>query len=144
MRAKKAVRRMIELTTSADQKNIPAVIEFVNRELDALDCSMKTEARIDIAIDEIYSNIVKYGYEEEGGEVTVSFDVLEDPLVMTLSFLDQGKPFNPLESKDPDTTLSAKERKIGGLGIFMVKKTMDDIRYEYRDGKNILTIRKTL
>ena len=144
MRAKKAVRRMIELTTSADQKNIPAVIEFVNRELDALDCSMKTEARIDIAIDEIYSNIVKYGYEEEGGEVTVSFDVSEDPLVMTLSFLDQGKPFNPLESKDPDTTLSAKERKIGGLGIFMVKKTMDDIRYEYRDGKNILTIRKTL
>ena len=135
---------MKELTMSADRKNIPAVIEFVNQELDALGCSLKAEAQIDIAIDEIYSNIVKYGYEEEGGEVTVSFDVLEDPLVMTLSFLDQGKPFNPLESKDPDTTLSAKERKIGGLGIFMVKKTMDDIRYEYRDGKNILTIRKTL
>lgn len=135
---------MKELTMSADRKNIPAVIEFVNRELDALDCSMKTEARIDIAIDEIYSNIVKYGYEEEGREVTVSFDVSEEPLVMTLCFLDEGKPFNPLESRDPDTTLSAKERKIGGLGIFMVKKTMDDIRYEYRDGKNILTIRKTL
>lgn len=135
---------MKELTMSADRKNIPAVIEFVNQELDALGCSLKAEAQIDIAIDEIYSNIVKYGYEEEGGEVTVSFDTSEEPLAMTLSFRDEGKPFNPLERRDPDVTLSAKDRKIGGLGIFMVKKSMDDIRYEYRDGKNILTIRKTL
>ena len=135
---------MKELTMPADRKNIPAVIEFVNQELDALGCSLKAEAQIDIAIDEIYSNIVKYGYEEEGGEVTVSFDTSEEPLAMTLSFRDEGKPFNPLERRDPDVTLSAKDRKIGGLGIFMVKKSMDDIRYEYRDGKNILTIRKTL
>ena len=135
---------MKELTMPADRKNIPAVIEFVNRELDALGCSLKAEAQIDIAIDEIYSNIVKYGYEEEGGEVTVSFDTSEEPLAMTLSFRDEGKPFNPLERRDPDVTLSAKDRKIGGLGIFMVKKSMDDIHYEYRDGKNILTIRKTL
>ena len=135
---------MKELTMSADRKNIPAVIEFVNQEMDALGCSLKAEAQIDIAIDEIYSNIVKYGYEEEGGEVTVSFDTSEEPLAMTLSFRDEGKPFNPLERRDPDVTLSAKDRKIGGLGIFMVKKSMDDIRYEYRDGKNILTIRKTL
>ncbi len=135
---------MKELTMPADRKSIPAVIEFVNRELDALGCSLKAEAQIDIAIDEIYSNIVKYGYEEEGGEVTVSFDTSEEPLAMTLSFRDEGKPFNPLERRDPDVTLSAKDRKIGGLGIFMVKKSMDDIRYEYRDGKNILTIRKTL
>lgn len=135
---------MKELTMSADRKNIPAVIEFVNQELDALGCSLKAEAQIDIAIDEIYSNIVKYGYEEEGGEVTVSIDTSEEPLAMTLSFRDEGKPFNPLERRDPDVTLSAKDRKIGGLGIFMVKKSMDDIRYEYRDGKNILTIRKTL
>ena len=135
---------MKELTMSADRKKIPAVIEFVNQVLDALGCSLKAEAQIDIAIDEIYSNIVKYGYEEEGGEVTVSFDTSEEPLAMTLSFRDEGKPFNPLERRDPDVTLSAKDRKIGGLGIFMVKKSMDDIRYEYRDGKNILTIRKTL
>ena len=135
---------MKELTMPADRKNIPAVIEFVNQELDAMGCSPKAEAQIDIAIDEIYSNIVKYGYEEEGGEVTVSFDVSEEPLAMTLSFRDEGKPFNPLERRDPDVTLSAKDRKIGGLGIFMVKKSMDDIHYEYRDGKNILTIRKTL
>ena len=135
---------MKELTMSADRKNIPAVIEFVNQELDALGCSLKAEAQIDIAIDEIYSNIVKYGYEEAGGEVTVSIDTSEEPLAMTLSFRDEGKPFNPLERRDPDVTLSAKDRKIGGLGIFMVKKSMDDIRYEYRDGKNILTIRKTL
>ena len=135
---------MKELTMSADRKKIPAVIEFVNQVLDALGCSLKAEAQIDIAIDEIYSNIVKYGYEEEGGEVTVSFDTSEEPLAMTLSFRDEGKPFNPLERRDPDVTLSAKDRKIGGLGIFMVKKSMDDIRYEYRDGKNILTIKKNL
>ena len=133
---------MKELTMSADRKNIPAVIDFVNRELDALGCSLKAEAQIDIAIDEIYSNIVKYGYEEEGGEVTVSFDVSEEPLAMTLSFRDEGKPFNPLERRDPDVTLSAKDRKIGGLGIFMVKRLMDEVRYEYKGGQNVLRVRK--
>ena len=135
---------MKQMTLPARRRNIPLIIDFVNRELESLGCSRKTEAQIDIAIDELYSNIANYGYEEDDGEVTVTLDTDTVPRTVTISFTDEGKPFNPLERADPDVTLSAKERKIGGLGIYMVKKSMDDVSYEYKAGKNILTIRKTL
>ena len=135
---------MKELTLPAAKENIPAVIDFVNRELKSVGCPMKTEAQIDIAIDELYSNIANYGYDGENGRVLVRLETEIRPRAVTISFIDEGRPFNPLEREDPDVSLSARERKIGGLGIFMVKKSMDDVRYEYRDGKNILTIRKTL
>ena len=135
---------MKELTLPAARENIPAVIDFVNRELKSVGCPLKTEAQIDIAIDELYSNIANYGYDGENGRVLVRLETEIRPRAVTISFIDEGRPFNPLEREDPDVSLSARERKIGGLGIFMVKKSMDDVRYEYRDGKNILTIRKTL
>ena len=135
---------MKKLTMGAKKENIPAVIDFVDRELDELGCSEITKAQINIAIDELYSNIANYAYGEKNGEVTVVIENDSTPCAVSISFQDEGKPFNPLESGDPDVTLSARERKIGGLGIFMVKKSMDDVRYEYKDGKNILTIRKTL
>ena len=135
---------MKQMTLPARRKNIPLIIDFVNRELESLGCSRKTEAQIDIAIDELYSNIANYGYEEDDGQVTVTLDTDTVPRTVTISFTDEGKPFNPLERADPDVTLSAKDRKIGGLGIYMVKKSMDDVSYEYKAGKNILTIRKTL
>ena len=135
---------MKQMTLPARRKNIPLIIDFVNRELESLGCSRKTEAQIDIAIDELYSNIANYGYEEDDGQVTVTLDTDSVPRTVTISFTDEGKPFNPLERADPDVTLSAKDRKIGGLGIYMVKKSMDDVSYEYKAGKNILTIRKTL
>lgn len=128
----------------AERENIPEVIDFIDRELDELGCSEKTKAQINIAIDELYGNIASYAYGEENGEVTVIIEGDSTPGAVSISFQDEGKPFNPLESREPDTKLPARERKIGGLGIFMVKKSMDDVRYEYRDGKNILTIRKTL
>ena len=123
---------------------MPEVIDFIDRELDELGCSEKTKAQINIAIDELYGNIASYAYGEENGEVTVIIEGDSTPGAVSISFQDEGKPFNPLESREPDITLPARERTIGGLGIFMVKKSMDDVRYEYRDGKNILTIRKTL
>lgn len=135
---------MKELTLPASRTNIPAIIGFVNRELERMDCDLKTKAQIDIAIDELYSNISKYCYDDEGGEVTVALETENEPRVVSISFMDGGRPFNPLQREDPDITLSARDRKIGGLGIYMVKKSMDDIRYEYREGKNILTIRKFL
>ena len=135
---------MKELTLPAARENIPAVIDFVNRELKSVGCPMKTEAQIDIAIDELYSNIANYGCDENGGEVTVMFETETDSRTVTITFVDNGRPFDPLSRPDPDVTLKARERKIGGLGIYMVKKSMDDVHYAYRDGKNILTIRKTL
>ena len=135
---------MKKLTMKAERENIPEVIDFIDRELDELGCSEKTKAQINIAIDELYGNIASYAYGEENGEVTVIIEGDSTPGAVSISFQDEGKPFNPLESREPDITLPARERTIGGLGIFMVKKSMDDVRYEYRDGKNILTIRKTL
>ena len=135
---------MKELTIEAKTSNIEAVTDFVNEQLEALDCPMKAQMQIDIAIDELFSNIAHYAYNPEIGQATVRVEVIEDPLAVTITFIDNGVPYDPLATADPDTTLSAEEREIGGLGIYMVKKSMDDITYEYRDGQNILAIKKNL
>ena len=114
---------MKKLTMGAERENIPRVIDFVDRELDELGCSLKTKMQINIPIDELYSNIAAYAYDEESGEVTVVIEDESSPRAVSISFRDKGRPFNPLERKDPDVTLSARERKIGGLGIYMVKKS---------------------
>ena len=124
--------------------DIPAVTDFVETELEKLDCPMKTVIQLNVAVDEIFSNIVRYGYPKAPGPVTVELIRHEDPAAIYLRFTDEGIPYNPLKKEDPDVTLSAEERAIGGLGIFMVKKTMDDMLYEYRDEKNILTLKKLL
>ena len=124
--------------------DIPAVTEFVEGELTKIGCPMKTVIQFSIAIDEIYSNIVKYGYRKAPGPVTVQVIEKDEPHRVFLRFMDEGVPYNPLTSADPDVTLSAEERDIGGLGIFMVKKSMDDMKYKYENDKNILTIMKTL
>lgn len=133
---------MKELTVKATVENIDTVTDFVNEQLESLDCPMKAQMQIDVAIDELFSNIAYYAYNPEIGEATVRVEVTEDPLAVRISFIDNGIPYDPLAKDDPDITLSAEERDIGGLGIYMVKKTMDDISYEYKDGQNILTIKK--
>ena len=135
---------MKELTVEARPGSIPRIIEFVDGELDGLGCPEKTKTQIDIAIDELCSNIARYAYDGESGEMTVTVEGESAPGTVSIPFQDEGKAFNPLASEEPDVTLSARERRVGGLGIFLVRKSMDDVRYEYRDGKNILTIRKTL
>jgi anti-sigma regulatory factor (Ser/Thr protein kinase) len=135
---------MKELTVAATVENIETVTDFVNEQLEALDCPMKAQMQIDIAIDELFGNIAHYAYNPEIGKATVRVEVIEDPLAVTITFIDNGVPYDPLAKADPDTTLSAEERDIGGLGIYMVKKSMDDIIYEYKDGQNILKIKKYL
>lgn len=123
-------------------EDIPTVTEFVEAELEKLDFPMKSIMQINVAIDEIMSNIVRYAYPEKSGPVTVKLIYKEDPNRVYLRFEDEGVPYNPLNNKDPDTTLSADERKIGGLGIYIVKKTMDSVKYKYEDGMNILSLKK--
>ena len=135
---------MKELTIAATVENIETVTDFVNEQLEALDCPMKAQMQIDIAIDELFSNIAHYAYNPEVGDATVRVEVTEDSLAVVITFIDKGVPYDPLAKDDPDTTLSAEDRKIGGLGIYMVKKSMDDITYEYKDGQNILKIKKKL
>ena len=135
---------MKELTIAATVENIEVVTDFVNQQLELLDCPMKAQMQIDIAIDELFGNIAHYAYNPEIGKATVRVEVIEDPLAVTITFIDNGVPYDPLAKADPDTTLSAEEREIGGLGIYMVKKSMDEITYEYKDGQNILAIKKNL
>lgn len=134
----------MKITCDATVQNIEKVTDFVNSELEKLNCPMKAQTQIDIAIDELFGNIAHYAYDPDVGPATVSVEVAENPLSVIITFTDHGKPFNPLEQKDPDITSSAEERDIGGLGIFMVKKSMDSIHYEYKDGQNILTIQKNI
>lgn len=135
---------MKEMTIPATVENIEKVTEFVNRQLQKIHCPSKAQMQIDIAIDELFGNIAYYAYKPETGPATVRVEVTEVPISVIVTFIDHGIPYDPLKKDDPDVTLSAEERAIGGLGIFMVKKTMDEISYEYKDGQNILRIRKDI
>lgn len=128
----------------AKTEDVLAVTDFVDEQLDSIGCPMKTKVQLDIAIDELFSNIVKFAYDGKPGPVTVKFIYKEDINRVYLRFEDTGVPYNPVVKEDPDVTLSAEERDIGGLGIFLVKKTMDDMRYKYENETNILTIEKQL
>ena len=132
---------MATLTVDADKASTAKVSAFVEAELEKLECPMKELAQINIAVDELFCNIASYAHPEAGGQAVVS---VESPATQTvaITFEDWGVPYNPLEKPDPDVTLGAEERKIGGLGIFIVKKTMDAVKYKYEDKKNILTIEK--
>lgn len=135
---------MKELTVTATVENIQTVTDFVNEQLESIGCPMKTQIQIDIAIDELFGNIAHYAYNPEIGPATVRVEVEEDPLAVRISFIDNGMPYDPLARADPDVTLSAEERGIGGLGIYMVKKSMDNVSYEYKDGQNVLKILKNI
>lgn len=135
---------MKELTIDATVENVTQVTAFVDEQLEEAGCSMKAQMQIDIAIDELFSNIARYAYNPEVGPATVRVEVIPEPLAVVISFIDNGVPYDPLAKEDPDTTLSAQEREIGGLGIYMVKKTMDSVTYEYKNGQNILRIQKKI
>ena len=135
---------MKELTIEATPENVDKVIEFIDGMLEEYGCGVKEQMAIDVAVDELFSNIAHYAYNPDTGYATVLVDVKNDPLAVEITFIDHGVPYDPLAKADPDTTLSVEDRQIGGLGIFIVKKSMDAVNYEYKDGKNILTIKKNL
>jgi anti-sigma regulatory factor (Ser/Thr protein kinase) len=135
---------MKELTIEATVDNIQTVTDFVDEQLESFDCPLKAQMQINIAIDEIFGNIAHYAYNPNTGYATVRVEVLEEPLSVIIAFIDNGKPYDPLKTKEPDLTISADDREVGGLGVYMVKNLMDEILYEYKDGKNILTIKKNM
>ena len=133
---------MMELTVDATVENLDTVTDFVNGQLEQAGCSPKVIMQTDLAVEEIYVNIAHYAYHPKTGKATIRCAVGGDPLQVVIEFVDEGKPYNPLEKEKPDVTVSAKERQIGGLGVFLAQKMMDDISYEFQNGKNILTICK--
>lgn len=133
---------MAEITVTATLDSLNTVLTFVDEQLEKAGCSMKLMTQVDMAVEEIFVNIARYAYHPEVGEASVRCEAGGDPFQVIVGFVDCGRPYNPLEREDPDVTLEAEQRPIGGLGILMAKKLMDDIQYQYQDGKNILTLRK--
>ena len=135
---------MSVLRIEATLDNLDQVIGFVDEQLETVGCPMKTEIQLNVAVEEIFVNIAHYAYTPDVGEALIQFEVAENPRAVIVTFTDNGIPFDPLAKPDPDVTLSAEERQIGGLGIYMVKKSMDEVTYFYRDQQNVLKLKKYL
>ena len=136
---------MAEQYFPASLDQLEKVQDFVLEQLKPYPYTGRTQVQLDVAVEELFVNIAHYAYPEgEEGWVLMRCWVDSAPLQITVQFIDGGKPFNPLAKEDPDTTLPAEERRIGGLGILMVKRSMDAVCYANQDGKNILTITKRL
>ena len=133
-----------ELELDAVDENLKEVQDFVASRLEAADCSPRVQTQIGVAVEEIFINIARYAYSPEQGKATVRVEVSGDPVTVSITFVDHGVPYDPLAKDDPDISLSAEEREIGGLGIFMTKQLMDDVAYTYKNGQNILTLKKQL
>ena len=131
---------MKEKTFRATLESIGPATAFVEAALEEAECSMKAQMQINVAMDELFANIARYAYPDGEGDATVRFEL--DPATRTaqITLIDHGIPFNPLEVREPDTTSPGEKRPIGGLGIFLVRKTMDDMAYEYRDGFVTVTL----
>ncbi len=138
------MQNLKELEIAAVTDNLDTVIAFVDGQLAETGCSAKTQMQIDLAVEEIFVNIAHYAYAPEIGSATVRVEIMPDGSAVTITFIDRGVRYDPLAKEDPDITLPAAERRIGGLGIFLVRKNMDGLRYEYVNGSNILTIKKNL
>lgn len=133
---------MPKITLPALIENIEKATDFMNEALERAACPMRVQMQLAIALDELMSNVARYAYMPNTGDITISVEIHNDPRRVVLTLTDRGIPYDPLLKPPPDTTLSADERQIGGLGIFIVKRTMDSMHYEYKDGKNIVTIEK--
>ena len=136
--------RMTYQTFPAKTESLSDVLGFVDQKLDSFECPMKIQMAVCVAIEEVFVNVAHYAYGEDQGDMCLGIGFDEESRTVTFRMTDQGVPFDPLQKPDPDITLSAEEREIGGLGIFIAKKTMDSISYAYENGENILTMIKKL
>ncbi len=135
---------MKELRVEADHKYMQTVQDFVKEALEKNpECSRKDMLEIHMVVDEIFGNIADYAYDDKPGPVVISVDADEEGEI-ELIFSDEGKPYDPLSNEEPDVSLPARERSLGGLGIFMVKNVMDVLGYEYKNGRNIFTMKKRI
>ena len=141
------------LSLEAKLDNLDEVTGFIEETLGEAGLSMKQIMQVNLAVEEVFVNIAHYAYgkldstgktipDTGTGPAEIILDTDDSRVLLT--FVDEGTPYDPLKKEDPDTSLSAEDREIGGLGIFMVKKLMDDVSYKYEDGKNILTLTKKL
>ena len=131
-------------TFPANVEALSDVLGFVDQTLEKYECPMKIQTAICVAIEEVFVNVARYAYGDEEGDMTLGIGFDPESREITFQLTDKGTPFDPLKKPDPDITLSAEDREIGGLGIFITKKTMDTLNYVYENGKNILTMIKKI
>ena len=136
--------QMTNQTFPAKTDALPDVLGYVEQALERFECPMKIQMALCVAIEEVFVNVAHYAYGDGEGDMDLGIGFDEESRVITFRMADKGVPFDPLKKPDPDITLSAEERDIGGLGIFITKKTMDSISYAYENGENILTMTKKL
>ncbi len=132
-----------ELEIEARRENLDQVLDFIGAHLERRGCPMKVQTQLNIAVEEIFVNIASYAYGGEPGRAVIRLREIHDPEGVSITFIDEGVPFDPLAKPDPDVTLATDERKIGGLGIYIVKKSMNEVKYEYKDKCNMLTLTKS-
>ena len=141
---KKGGAYMTNQTFPAKTEALPDILGFVEETLEGYGCPMKIQMAVCVAIEEVFVNVAHYAYGNGEGDMNLGIGFDEENRTITFRMTDKGVPFDPLQKPDPDITLSAEEREIGGLGIFIAKKTMDSLRYSYENGENILTMIKTI
>ncbi len=141
---KKGGERMTNKTFPAQTESLSDVLGFVKENLESFGCPAKIQTSICVAIEEVFVNVAHYAYPESSGDVTLYIDFEDVSRTITFRMTDKGVPFDPLKKPDPDITLSVEEREIGGLGIFIAKKTMDSLSYAYENGANVLTMIKKI
>ena len=135
---------MTNQTFPAKTEALPDILGFVEETLEGYGCPMKIQMAVCVAIEEVFVNVAHYAYGNGEGDMNLGIGFDEENRTIIFRMTDKGVPFDPLQKPDPDITLSAEEREIGGLGIFIAKKTMDSLRYSYENGENILTMIKTI
>ena len=131
-------------TFPAKTEALSDVLGFVEQMLDSFECPIKIQVALCVAIEEVFVNVAHYAYGEGEGNMSLGIDFDEERRAITFRMTDKGVPFDPLKKPDPDISLSAEEREIGGLGIFITKKTMDSLTYTYENNENILTMIKKI
>ena len=135
---------MTSKTFPAKTEALSDVLAFIEQQLDIFSCPMKLQMAICVAIEELFVNVAHYAYPNGEGDMSLYLGFDDQSRTITFRMTDKGVPFDPLKKPDPDITLSAEDREIGGLGIFITKKTMDSLTYAYEDGENILTMTKKI
>ena len=133
-----------QISVEAKLENLERVNEFVEYCLKDRDCSAKVKMQLELVVEEIFTNIANYAYGGNVGNVTIEGSLVDGTAKFKLKFMDRGGPYNPLERPDPDINAGIADRPVGGLGIYLVKKNVDDVTYQHKDGQNILTIEKII
>lgn len=131
-----------EIIVDAKTDNLSQVTSFISSFLKENNCSAKAEKQIILAVDEAFTNIANYAYDGKDGKVDIT--IQQENNVVTIVMRDEGKLYDPLDKEDPDISLSAEDRQIGGLGVFLVKRNLDDVSYSYENNRNVLTMKKKI